>query len=116
MKTPPVIKSAEEVLAELATQCPQVEVEQDRRWLWILGDFRGEHNDALRTIIGRQGIGFRFTPQGHKLPSGRVSNLGHSCDSPTRFKRKGKQTSSTSTPDQPAATEFSDAELLAALT
>lgn len=115
MKTPAVLKSAEQVLAELAEKHPELlpHVEQDRSWLWLVGDFRGEQHKALRESIGRRGVGFIFAAAGHALPSGRTSNWGHHLETPTRFKRRGKTSSTTTNASEPA---FSDAELLAAIT
>ena len=89
-------KSIPQVLAELASKHPELvpHVEQERDWLWLVWDGRGEQNKPIRESIGRQGIGFQFAPRGHTLPSGRVANWAHHCQSPLPFrtgKRKQKQ-------------------------
>jgi hypothetical protein len=74
---------------------------------------RGEHNKSIRESIGKRGIGFRFAPAGHTLPSGNVANWAHACNAPRRFTRKGKPSSSSK--EDSNTTEISDEALLAAL-
>lgn len=119
MSTPPVLKSIEQVLAELESKHPDLvqHAEVERSWLWLAVDLRGDHNKAVRESIGKRGIGFIFAANGHPLPSGRTGTWAHHGQAPRRFKRKGKK--STSNQQQPASEEsadFSDSELLAALT
>lgn len=87
------LKSIHQVIAEVAAHHPHLiesnALEQDRAWLWLCGDFSSEQHADLRKSLGREGIGFRFAPKGHKLPSGRVAHWAHHCDRPTKFKGKG---------------------------
>jgi hypothetical protein len=79
-----------EVLAWLKEHHPALHhtAEQDRDWLWLTADLRGDQNKAVRDSINHEG-GFRFAKRGHTLPSGRVAFWGHSCSHPIGFKRKG---------------------------
>lgn len=80
-----------QVLEWLLANHPELHAaaEQEREWLWLIGDLRGDHNKAVRDSI--KAYGFKFVPGSHILPSGNVSHWGHSCSHPTRFgKRKGK--------------------------
>lgn len=86
-----------EVLAWLAEHHPHLHqtVEQDRDWLWITADLKGDHNKPVRDSINHEG-GFRFAKRGHTLPSGRVAFWAHSCSRPIGFKRKGGHAGKTS--------------------
>lgn len=64
--------------------------ELDREWIWLPVDLRGAENKAIRESIGRKGAGFRFAPNGHPLPSGKIGTWGHSCEHPTPNKRRHK--------------------------
>lgn len=117
MKTPPIIKPMAQVLQELEAVAPWLcdHTEPDRSWLWLCADLRGEAFKELRESIGRRGVGFQFAPKGHTLPSGKVAHWGHHLQTPTRFKRKGKNNSTDGKPST-SQEQFSDADLLAALT
>lgn len=87
--------------------------EQDRNWLWLAWDGRGEHNKPIRESLKQFGFRFHFRG-GHKLPSGKVGTWGHSCMKPTGFKRRKSGGNKTSNPDTKGGDkqELSDDELL----
>lgn len=95
-------------------QIPNLEAERD--WLWLIGDLRGDKHRELREAIGsKDGIGFRFAPEGHELPSGNLSHWAHNCGHPTRVQRTGQRLSNHA--DRPGKPDTRDdcEDVLAAL-
>ena len=107
--------SQTDVLEWLAENYPELHAaaELDRAWVWLAGiNLQGADKKEMREAIGKRGIGFRYAPQGHTLPSGKVSHWGHACDRPMPFKRKGGGGGKKGSPAKKSASELSDAELL----
>lgn len=88
MKKREKIKS-EAVLEWLGNRFPSLapDAEQEREWVWLSTDLRGDHNKATREELKE--YGFRFAKKGHPLPSGREGRWAHACLKPIPFKRKG---------------------------
>lgn len=91
---------AEVVLEWLTSHFPALaeKVEQERDWVWLAADLRGEENKATRDAIKE--YGFRFAKKGHPLPSGREGTWAHACTRPLPFKRKGKPGQPEKTPEE----------------
>jgi len=85
-------RSVDDVMGEVNERLPHLVKHcfLDRDWIWICGvDLRGEHNKATREVLGRNGIGFRFSPGGHVMPDGKtVGHWGHSCSRPSFPRRR----------------------------
>ena len=92
----PPRKSVTETLEWLHANHPDLHAvaELDREWVWIVKDFRGDHNKSQRESIKE--FGFKFAIKGHALPSGNLAYWAYSCVSPTRFIHRGKGGKSTS--------------------
>jgi hypothetical protein len=111
----------EDVVLWLASEYPTLEWEADRDWIWITTDLAPVHRKCecgectrraeIRKDISE--IGFIFAPAGHELESGEVGYWSHSCETPTRFKRRDNGRK----PDEPSTSteSVSDEELLAIL-
>lgn len=78
---------ASEVLEWLMEHHPALHevAELDRAWVWLPVDLR-QMPEARKSLLD---YGFKFAHYGHPLPSGHIGTYGHSCDAPTRFKRRG---------------------------
>lgn len=76
----------EQVAGEVQRALPDLAsgLRMDRNWLWLVAAKPPkEQREKLKAI------GFRFARDGHALETGEVAMWGHSCERPTRFKRRG---------------------------
>jgi hypothetical protein len=85
--------------------------EQDREWVWLAVDLRGDHNKEVRESLKE--YGFRFAKRGHVLPSGSTGTWANACQRPMPFKRSAGAGSTGKGSKEPE--RLDDAALLAAL-
>lgn len=101
------------VLAWVKAELPQLDVEIDRKWVWVTNNLSGPENKPVREKLKaeareRFGRGFKWAKKGHPLPSGKTGTWGHSCKAPIPFyytkggKPKPQPTKSTSSLEEEA--------------
>ena len=107
MPAPQVQEMVEFVAPHLA-----VHLRPDGSWLWYCGPSLKEDPAARETL---KNLGFRFAKAGHVMPDKQTRSFwGHSCDRPTRRRRRHRFTSAEKEADD-TSTELSHEEILAAL-
>lgn len=100
----PIMRS---ICAALRERAPSLlsHMRRDGDWLWYCGPSLKEYPQA-RAILKE--LGFRFAKFGHQIKGTKfVGTWGHSCDHPTRFKRRHTP-ESTTTQAEPASQPIPD--------
>lgn len=82
MKTA-IIRSQTDVLTHLLNNFPALHprAELERDWVWLAGDYSGEHNKELRLALVKEGWQYKSSGD-HTCPSGAVARWAHHCLKP----------------------------------